>query len=214
MGDDYRHVYVLLDGWAMRYKLLADGRRQVINFFLPGDLMCLNACVLKKSDYTVTLLTDAALAVIEVPEMFDMARSFPLLSAALRWCSAREESILMERLMSLGRRSAYERTAHVLLELCRRLQTLGRAPDRRFHIPVTQQLLSDVLGLSTVHVNRTLRRMQEEGLIRVLSNRGMELDIRDYDQLCRVAGFDDSYLHFTEMSAEARRRLEEPHAGT
>lgn len=210
MREDYTHVYALLDGWAMRYKLLADGRRQVINFFLPGDLMCVNACVLQKSDYTVTLLTEATVAVIEVAEMFEMARRCPELSAAVRWCNAREESILMERLISLGRRSAYERTAHVLLELCRRLHLLGLAPRHRFHFPVTQQLLADVLGLSTVHVNRTLRQMQSDGLIRVLTNRGMEMDIQDYDRLCHIAGFDDGYLHFTEISPAARRDLEEP----
>ena len=208
MGDPFTNVYVLLNGWAMRYKLLPDGRRQVIGFVLPGDFICLNACVLQRAEYTVTLLTEAKVAVVDVPQMFDMARNHPGLNAAILWCNAREESILMERLVSLGRRSAYERTAHILLELCRRLQLLGLAQNNRFHFPVTQQLLSDVLGLSTVHVNRTLRRMQSDGLIRVLTNKGMEMDIRDYDELCHVAGFDDGYLHFTEMPAQARRAVE------
>lgn len=195
IGDEVRHVYVVISGWAMRYKLLPDGRRQVLSFALPGDFVCLDACILKHAEYAASLLTNAEVAVIEVTQMIEMASEFPELNAIVLWSTGREESTFMERLVSLGRRSAYERTAHVLLELYRRQRVIGLADEDSFAFPVSQAIMGDLLGLSTVHVNRTYRRLMQNGLISVHVGGRPTIEIHDLDALYDVADFDEGYLH-------------------
>jgi CRP-like cAMP-binding protein len=120
----------------------------------------------------------------------------PTLAVALSWANAHEEAVLAERLASLGRRSAHERVAHLFCELWRRLHLLGLAEDDRFPLPITQEDLADTLGLSAVHINRTLRQLRSEGLIETGSNHVRVLSMAGLEA---IAGFEDGYLHFTEV---------------
>ena len=200
-GQRYDAVYLLAEGWVTRYKLLPGGERQIINFALPGDFLCFNATLFNRSDHFLTTKTRVRAYQIERQPFGKRLTLDPALAVALTWANANEESMLAERLASLGRRSARERVAHLFCELWRRLSLLELTDDDRFPLPITQEDLADTLGLSAVHVNRTLRQLRNEGLVelggnsvRVLSMTGLEA----------AAGFEDGYLHFTEAAARLR----------
>ena len=203
-GDPYGPVYILNDGWAIRYRILHDGRRQIANFILPGDLLCLNATVMPYSDYAITTITPVNFSQFRVDDIIGLMENHPVLCAAIFWCNAREESILLEHLMSVGRRSAYERVAHLLLELLRRLDLLGLAAEGSFTMPLTQELIADSLGLTTIHVNRMMRALENDGLIVCNRRPSNKLIIKDIRGLEEAAGFEDGYLHFTEMPRKTR----------
>ncbi len=197
-GDIYKESYVLREGWALRYKLLPDGRRQILNLILPGDFIGLRASLFQTADHSVATLTDVMLCPFPSRRIIDLCREFPRLALGLNWSAAREEAILAEHIVSIGRRSAYERVAHLILELLRRLQFVGLAGERSYEMPLTQEILADVLGLSIVHVNRTLRRLRRDGLIRLDTRR---IVIRDEQGLRDVAGFEPHYLDQNEDEA-------------
>src|SRR5579872_4329784 len=114
-GQAYRSLYVLNEGLALRYKVLTDGRRQVLNLIVPGDLIGLPACLFEGAIASISGLTDTTVSPIAFEELFDLFRHYPRISAALFWTSAREAGIYVERLATIGRRSAYERLAHLIL---------------------------------------------------------------------------------------------------
>ena len=122
---------------------------------------------------------------------------FPSLSAALFWANAHEESILAERIVSLGRRSARARTAHVLCEVIARLEIIGIEDPERLIVPISQDDFSDILGISIVHMNKTLRGLERDG---VISFRNATLNVMDRARLEAEAGFESGYLHFTRRS--------------
>jgi CRP-like cAMP-binding protein len=200
-GEHQDKVWVLREGWAIRHKTLTDGRRQVISFVLPGDIIGIYSCLFDISDHSVTTLTPVEVASFSHELIVELFRRFPRLAAALAWTGAREESILAERLLSLGRRTALERTAHLLIELLHRLDVVNMAQNGHFVLPVTQEILADSLGMSLVHINRTLRRLRDSGLIEVS---GQRLRVTDIAQLIAVGQFDDVYLH----RVRASKRLE------
>jgi len=197
-GDPYRHVYLIDNGWAVRQKLLTSGSRQIVNFALPGDFLCFNATLFDTSDYHLVAKTELQAFVIKTSSMSEMLSCHPALALALSWANAHEESLLAERIVSLGRRSAAQRMAHLFCELWRRLQLLDLTNNDSFPLPVTQEDLADALGLSIVHVSRTLRQLRTGGYIEV---DGREVRVLDMNGLERVAGFDDGYLHFTEAKS-------------
>jgi CRP-like cAMP-binding protein len=190
-GQPYRALYVLIDGFALRYKVLSDGRRQVLNLIVPGDLIGLPACLFESAIASISSLTDTTVSPIEFEELFDLFRHHPRISAALFWTSAREAGIYVERLVTIGRRSAYERLAHLILELLSRLQVVGLAGTNSFDMPLTQEILADTLGLSLQHVNRMMRNLREEGLA---SFEEHKVTIHDMESLVRLASFEDIYL--------------------
>ena len=190
-GQPYRALYVLLDGLALRYKVLPDGRRQVLNLIVPGDLIGLPACLYEGAIASVSGLTNTTVSPIEFEELFDLFRHYPRISAALFWTSAREAGIYVERLATIGRRSAYERLAHLILELLSRLQAVGLASPNSFEMPLTQEMLADTLGLSLQHVNRMIRNLREEGLASIEEHK---VTIHDMESLVRLAGFEGTYL--------------------
>lgn len=194
-GDPYKNAFLVKSGWAVRYKLLESGMRQVVNFVLPGDFMCYNAALFARSDFYLAAQTELSVFVIPVRPFREMLAFQPDLALVLSWANSHEESLLAERIVSLGRRSAQQRMAHLFCELGRRLQLLGLADTDEFPLPITQVDLADTLGLSAVHVNRTLRKLREQGLIRAAQNR---IRIDDVAGLEQVAGFDSGYLHFLE----------------
>src|SRR5207248_11412466 len=123
--------------------------------------------------------------------LYDLFTRFPRIAVALYWMAAREAAIYGERIVDIGRRSAYERLAHLILELLTRLRTVGLADELSYVLPLTQELIADVLGLSSPHVSRMLRSLREEGLVTIEDHRLTDVDLASLTQL---DGFDGDYL--------------------
>jgi CRP-like cAMP-binding protein len=190
-GRPHQALQVLNDGLALRYKILADGKRQILNLVVPGDLIGLPACMFESAIATVSSLTDISVSTIEYKDLFALFHRHPRVAIALFWTSAREGGVYIERLTTIGRRTAYERLAHLILELLFRLRAVGLAGPASFEMPLTQEMLGDMLGLSLQHVNRMIRNLREEGLASVEVHK---VTIHDMDALVRLAGFEEIYL--------------------
>ncbi|MBL8659129.1 MAG: Crp/Fnr family transcriptional regulator [Rhodospirillales bacterium] len=184
-GDTLRDVMFLRDGWAYRYRLLGDGRRHIVNFLIPGDFV---GPYFPTAAHFCGTLTDVTLCQAPRSDFSDANRNYPALASALEAIMATEYRLLSERLVSLGRRNARERMAHLLVELYERMRRVGLITDNSYEFPVTQEILADTLGLSVVHVNRTLRSLREDGFATVGFGR---VCIRDLDGLRDVAGADE-----------------------
>lgn len=197
-GRKYDGVLVLIDGVALRYAVLKDGRRQVLNIVLPGDIIGFPGCFFENALYSITALTDTLASQVPFPRLFGLFERQPRLAAAVFWLFACEAAMYAEHLIAVGRRSALERCAHFLLELLFRLQAIGRAGERSYQMPLTQELIADALGLTPQHVNRTLRQLREDGLIGI---NGPSVVIRDLDALAALADFDKSYLSRFHLGA-------------
>lgn len=189
--DDSDTVILLLEGWACRYKILSDGRRQITSFVLPGDLSGVRACLFGVSDYETEALTDCRVARINGAEIANLFIEQPRLAAAITWGSAREEAMLTERVVSLGRRNAKERIAHLFLEIHSRLAAVGVAERMAYELPITQEIIADCLGLSIVHVNRTLQAMRKDKL---LEYRNGYVILHDPRRLKKLCSFDSDHL--------------------
>ena len=157
-------LYTLYSGWAFRYKTLADGRRQILNFLLPGDLIGLQQEFGGEAAHGVELLTDCALCVFEGERLFHVYRDYPRLGYDITWLAAQEERHVDDNLLTAGRRNALERVAMLLLHLYRRMERIGQAEGASMAFPLTQQHIADALGLSLVHTNKTLRKLHQLGL--------------------------------------------------
>jgi CRP-like cAMP-binding protein len=197
-GRNYNGVFVLLEGFGLRYKVLTDGRRQVFHVALPGDLVGFPACFFERALYSVTALTKVSACLVSFADMAELFRSFPRLAIALFRAGAGETAMYGEHLAGVGRRGAYDRVAHFVLEMATRLRAIGIGDGIEFSMPLTQEQIADVVGLSAPHVNRMLRRLREEGLIDM---DGMQIKLRDREALAALADFDDSYLIRREQTA-------------
>ncbi len=195
-GDRPRHVNLILEGWACRYKTLEDGRRQIISFLIPGDVCDLRMFILKEMDHSMGALTPLKVAEIPSDALLELTDRHPRISRALWWNSLVEEAIQREWSTSLGQRNATEHMAHLLCELYLRLRgvglTNGGAEGPSFEVPVTQEQVGDAIGLSTVHVNRTLQDLREAGLV---IWKGKQVTIPDLEALKAAALFNPNYLH-------------------
>jgi CRP-like cAMP-binding protein len=183
-GHHSAHLYTVLSGWAFRYKLLHDGRRQILNYVMPGDLTGLQGSLTGEMQHSVEALSPMLLCVFEREKLFELYRNHPGLAFDITWIAAREEQILDEALLSLGRRSAIERAAYLLAFLASRARTVGLYGGRKTLIPITQQHLADTLGLSLVHTNKTIRKLADRGL---LSWREGGCEITDLERLMAIA---------------------------
>jgi CRP-like cAMP-binding protein len=183
-------LFTVLEGWAFRYKMLEDGRRQILNFALAGDLVGLQGMLMGEMQHSVEALTAVRLCVFERQRLEELFRNFPSLAYDITWLAAREERMLDENLLSIGRRSAIERAAYILVFLYDRARSL-QAPEfkGRILLPVSQQHIADTLGLSIVHTNKTLRRLAEMSLIRW---HGRACDVLDEHGLRRIADWHDT----------------------
>ena len=191
-GDKPRHVHLVLDGWACRYKQLPDGKRQMVSLFVPGDFCDVNACILNAMDHSIGAITRLKVAMIPPEEMNALAAERPRVSEALSWHELVTAAIQREWTLNLGQRSAYERLAHLLVELYLRLRAVGRAHDGRCDFPLTQNDLASATGLTSVHVNRTLQELRRDGLIELERK---QLEILDLQRLMDVSMFNSNYLH-------------------
>jgi CRP-like cAMP-binding protein len=163
-GDESAELYTLYSGWAFRYKTLADGRRQILNFLLPGDLLGLQAAMFDAALHGIEALTAVELCVLPRRKVWDLFGGMPGLAFDIAWLGSREESIIDENLTSVGRRSAVERVAALIVALYKRVKMLGLATGESFAFPLTQQHIADALGLSLVHTNKTLARLRRMGM--------------------------------------------------
>ena len=187
-------VCLVLDGWACRYKILDDGRRQIISFVLPGDLTGVRACLFGVSDYESEALTDCVVALIDGRDIALLFKDYPRLAAGITWASAREEAMLTQHVVSLGRRNARERMAHLFLELYSRLESIGYVERMAYGVPVTQEMIADCLGLSIVHVNRTLKSMRKDGLLDYFNG---YVVLKDSARLKTICGYENEHLSGT-----------------
>ncbi|GEP06697.1 Crp/Fnr family transcriptional regulator [Methylobacterium oxalidis] len=191
-GDEPEHVNLILEGWACRYKQLEDGRRQIISFFLPGDLCDPHVFVLREMDHSIGTITPVRLAEIHRDQILHVTEEHPRITQALWWEMLVTAAIQREWTVNLGQRTGRERIGHLLCELFIRLRGVGLTEGDSCLLPVTQVDLGDATGLSNVHVNRVLQELRASGLI-VL--RGKRLTIPDLEALQRVALFNLNYLH-------------------
>lgn len=190
-GRSYGSLFIVIEGNAIRYRILHDGRRQIVNIVLPGDIVGALGYFMESSLYSTKALTEVSIATVPFTRINALNETHPRLVTKLFWWFSCESTIYAEHLVDLGRRSALERVAHFLLELLTRLQSVGLADDQSFKIPLTQELLADALGLSIPHVNRVLRRLREDNLVVVEDQR---VTVKDIESLSELADFDPGYL--------------------
>jgi CRP-like cAMP-binding protein len=182
---------LLFEGLACRYKDLADGQRQIMELHVAGDFVDLHSFLLKRLEHNVGALTDVRLAAVPHDRLRYITEKHPHLGRMLWFSTLLDAAIHRERILSVGRRSALARIAHLLCELYVRLEIVGLASDHRFTLPLTQADLGDANGLTAVHVNRMLKKLRDDGL---LTFRGGEVVIQDWDKLQRIAEFSPTYL--------------------
>lgn len=175
-GSDNPNLYTVLSGWAFRYKSLSDGRRQILNFALPGDFLGVQATMFGAMQHSVEALSRTVLCVFPRDRLWQLYEKHPALAFDLTWLIARSERMLDDTLLSVGRRSAQERIAFVLLHLFQRARELGMVTGSTARFPFTQQHIADALGLSLVHTNKTLKRLSASGAIRWKDGRFEMLD--------------------------------------
>jgi CRP-like cAMP-binding protein len=191
-GQTGHKAFVLQAGWACSYKVLPDGGRQIISFPVPGDCVGLRSILLRTADHSFSALTEAVVSSVDGDCILKCITEFPRLGAALFWAASRDEAMVVEHLVSIGRRNAIERTAHFFMELAERLSLIGLATEAEFKCPLSQFVLADALGLTAIHVNRVLRQLRERELLTLRKGR---VHIHDLNQLRKLAGFEGGYLN-------------------
>jgi CRP-like cAMP-binding protein len=188
-GTRTPHLFTVLEGWGFRYKLMADGRRQIVNYIMPGDLIGLQATFMDEMQHSIEALSPMTLCVFERDRLMSLYRGYPELACDITWLASREEWMLDENLLSIGRRTALERLAYLVAFLIGRARASGLVPDKGpFVMALTQQHVADTLGLSLVHTNKTVRRLADRKLLRW---RDGGCEVLDADGLAELAGWEN-----------------------
>jgi CRP-like cAMP-binding protein len=183
---------LLLDGIVCRFTDLADGQRQIMELHVAGDFVDLHGFLLKQLDHHVGAMTPVRVAIFPHDALRGITETHPHLGRMLWFSTLLDAAIHREKILSIGRRSAVARIAHLFCELHVRLGLVGLGNEAGYALPLTQADLADVTGLTSVHVNRMLKKLRDENL---LTFRGGEVAIGDWERLQRVAEFDPTYLH-------------------
>lgn len=191
-GQRSSHCLLLLDGMVCRYRTMQDGRRQIMSFHFPGDILDLSSLLLGRLDHDIEALTPLEVAPIPHATVLGWITHEPGLGRLLWQDTLVDAAVFREWVVNLGQRSAYTRTAHLLCEMAARLQAVGLAPDQTCTLPVTAAELADATSLSIVHINRVLQELRSKGLVEA---RGRTLVLLDRDGLRHAGGFDPGYLH-------------------
>jgi two-component sensor histidine kinase len=194
-------LHVLLDGWACRYRTVADGRRQIVTVCLPGDILDIDRLYLQAPGCGLASLSPCRIASVHREDLFAQMDQNQRLATVFGLLGAADNALLAEHSVNLGRRSAHEHLAHLMCEIMVRLESAGLANGLKCAWPITQEQIADILGLTPVHVNRTMRELRARELIEIS---GQELHILDREGLERSAGFDSGYLHLHGRGAEIR----------
>lgn len=191
-GDEIDVSTLLIDGWMARSKLLRGGQRQITELHLPGDFPDLHSFTLKRLDHDVFALTQCRVAVIPHENLVRLTERFPHLTRVYWFLTNLDAAIQREWTLSLGRRSAKARMAHMFCELFYRLKIIGQTRENSFAFPLTQADIAECLGLTSVHINRTLQALRRADLVRLADRR---LTILDLEGLLKAADFDADYLY-------------------
>ncbi|MGB3472639.1 MAG: Crp/Fnr family transcriptional regulator [Erythrobacter sp.] len=191
-GQHLESILIVKNGWAIRYNTLEDGRRQVLNVLLPGDVFDLQVLVAAEADHSVSAITDLETLSIEPKSFRRLLTQSGRLTLALWWMQVQEEAFLREQIVRNGQQTARERIGHFLLELHRRLQIADEGTKNGFELPLTQTTIADALGLSPIHTNRTLRQLEREELIKRTRD---AIFFTNADRLAEICEFDPSYFH-------------------
>ncbi|TVV71399.1 Crp/Fnr family transcriptional regulator [Sphingomonas solaris] len=191
-GDKPGSVFVMLEGWACRYKILPEGGRQITAFLMPGDFCDMHVSVLQEMDHNIGTLTPARVASIPRARMEELIDTHPGITRAFWWTQLVDEGILRAWIVSMGRRKSSARVAHLMCELYVRMRNVGATTGDSCEMPLSQIVLADALGLTSVHVNRVFRKLR---LAKIMELRTGSLIISDIERLAQIAGFDDNYLH-------------------
>ena len=185
--EEVRHLYTVLDGVLIRYRSLEDGRRQIVNFMFPGDLVGLQGAFEEPSSHSVEVLVPARACVFNRGDFINLVKNNPELGYDVTWLAAKEETALEGHIVSLGQRTAKERVVFLAVWLLDRAIATGLAHDNNvLDIPVTQSQVADMLGLSLVHTNRTIRALDREGLVQWGQR---EICVPDMDKAAQYADF-------------------------
>jgi CRP-like cAMP-binding protein len=200
IGEQVDFVFVVESGWAIRYRLLQDGRRQIINYMLPGGCFDMMSMAAAKSDHTVSAATEVRLRRIKSADFLKTVSEQPRLATAFWWVAIQEEAILREQIIRIGRRSTKERVAHLLLELNRRIAAIEGKHTDFIDLPFPQSLFADSLGLSIVHVSRTLSKLRAEGFIKTGPG---GIEILEREKMAEMCDFDSRYLHLERLRIAA-----------
>lgn len=194
--DKATHSCVMLSGYSIRHKIVAGGARQIVAIHMKGDMVDLQNSLLRKADHSVQMLTSGEVAMIPRAAVKQLALDFPRIGMAMWHDTLVDGSIFREWIANVGRRNSYTRVAHILCEFAVRLRVAGLGERGQYELPMTQEELSDAVGLTPVHVNRTIKALQRDGLISRKSSRAIV--IGDWKRLAEAGDFDSNYLHLKE----------------
>ncbi len=196
-GYEYKTLDIVESGFGLRFTLLHQGGRQIINSVLPGDLVGFPASFFQRSIFSVMAATTMSLHRVSFDAFTELCKQRTNIAIALIWFAAREASIYAHHLVNAGRRSPLERVAHFLMEMHLRLKTVGFASEDSFDLSFSQESIGDALGLSAPHVNRMLSELRHQGLI---GTHNHTVKILDGAALQILAEFEPSYLERTSFS--------------
>jgi CRP-like cAMP-binding protein len=191
-GDNPTESILVLQGLVCRYKIIDAGQRQILSLHLPGDMPDLHGLHLTRMDHSIGTMVPTTVAYIPHSALQKMIDESAPLTNVLWRATLVDASIFREWMANIGTRSAIQRVSHLFCEIYVRMRTLGLADAKGFRLPLTQAAMGDALGVSTVHVNRTLQQMRRDGLI---ESHGKFHGISDWEGLKRTGDFDPSYLH-------------------
>jgi CRP-like cAMP-binding protein len=188
-GDPDASAYVIREGWAFAYTLLANGERQVVGFLLPGDLVRVGCTLRGSTELCVETITDTLVTEMSMASVRSAARQWPEIFELFLRLQSQMLGALVDQLVDLGRRDSRARVAQFVLKLERRLMSIGHAEPDGYAFPISQYLIADAVGLTAIHVNRVLRGLREEEIVTVRRDR---VTIQDRARLLEIAGDDDS----------------------
>lgn len=191
-GDTPENVFLIMEGFACRYKSTPEGGRQIFAYLVPGDFCDLHVALLDEMDHSIATLTLCSVVTIPKRKVLELTETRPALTRAFWWCSLVDEAVLREWVVNVGSRDAETRIAHLFCELHARLKAVGLVSGKSFVLPITQTELGDTVGLTAVHANRSLRALREAGLV---TFRGNIVHVDDMARLQAYAGFTPNYLH-------------------
>lgn len=191
-GDRTGPMFVVLEGWACRYKILPTGSRQILAFLMPGDACDLHIKLLEEMDHGIQAITNAKVATVSREQMQTMMREHPNIASAMYTAQLVDEGIMRAWIVSMGRRSALERVAHLVCELYVRARNIGLTTNDWFLLPLSQLILADALGMTPIHMNRVLKELRIAG---AMSLKRGSVTILNPGLLVHIAGFDENYLH-------------------
>ncbi len=194
-GSEPEHSILLLEGFVYRHKSLKDGSRQILQINVPGDFVDLHSFVLKQMDHGISSFTECRLVCVPHSALIEISERLPHLTRLLWLNTVMDAALHRERMMTLGRRSALGRIAHLFCELHVRLDVVGLADGTAYDLPIRQADIAELLGLTPVHINRMLRELREMGLA---TFRAKRVEILDWKRLTEVAEFDPTYLNLQQ----------------